>query len=168
MAVITKILWLLAILLLAQVQLDAAQHPAKIPRLGFLFFGSRDQPHLESFHQGLRDLGYIEGKNIFIQYRYAERNSERLAVLAAELVSLNLNAILTTTPAATRAVLQATSGIPVIGIGFDPIATGLIKSLAPPGGMVTGLSSSAGSEMMGKRLDLLKEAFPKITTVAML
>ena len=77
-----------------------------------------------------------------MEYRYAERSSERLATLAAELVALNLNPILTTTPAATRAVLQRTSGIPIIRIGFDPIATGLIKSLARPGGMVTGLSSS--------------------------
>ena len=165
---ITKVLWLLATFLLAYVQLDAGEHPAKIPRLGFLFFGSKDQPHLESFHYGLRDLGYVDGKNIRIEYRYAERSSERLAVLAAELVALNLDAILTTTPAATRAVLQASSKIPIVAIGFDPIATGLIKSLAYPGGNVTGLSSSAGPEMMGKRLDLLKEAFPKITTVAML
>ena len=145
-----------------------AQHPAKIPRLGFLFFGSRDQPHLEPFHQGLRDLGYVDGKNISIEYRYAGRSSDRLAMLAAELVALNLDVILTTTPAATRAVLQASSKIPIVGIGFDPIATGLVKSLAYPGGNLTGLSSSAGPEMMGKRLDLLKEAFPKITTVAML
>ena len=149
-------------------ELAQAQHPAKIPRLGFLFFGSRDQPHLESFHQGLVVLGYVNGKNILIEYRYAERSSERLAVLAAELGSLNLNAILTTTPAATRAILQANSRTPIVGIGFDPVATGLVKSLAYPGGKVTGLSSSAGPEMMGKRLDRLKEAFPKITTVAML
>ncbi len=146
---ITRILWLLATFLLAHVQLAAAQHPAKIHRLGFLFFGSRDQPDLESFHRGLRVLGYIDGKNISIEYRYAERSSDRVAALATELVALSLDVILTTTPAATRAVLQATSGIPIIGIGFDPIATGLIKSLARPGGMVTGLSSSAGSEMMG-------------------
>jgi putative ABC transport system substrate-binding protein len=165
---IRKILWLLATLLLAHVQLAAAQHPVKNARIGFLFFGSKDQPHLESFHQRLRDLGYVEGRNIAIEYRYAERGSERLAVLAAELVSLNLDAILTTTPAATRAVLQANSRTPIVSIGFDPVATGLVKSLAYPGGNVTGLSSSAGPEMMGKRLDLLKEAFPKITTVAML
>ena len=145
-----------------------AQHTVKIPRLGFLFFGSRDQPHLDSFHQGLADLGYVNGKNILIEYRYAERSSDRLAVLAAEVVALNLDVILTTTPAATRAVLRANSRTPIVGIGFDPVATGLVKSLAYPGGNVTGLSSSAGPEMMGKRLDLLKEAFPKITTVAML
>ena len=83
---ITKILWLLATFFLAHVQLDAAQQPAKIPRLGFLFFGSKDQPHLESFHQGLRHLGYVEGKNISIEYRQAQRSSERLPLLAAELV----------------------------------------------------------------------------------
>lgn len=164
---IRKILWLLAILLLAHVQLAPAQHPVKNARIGFLFFGSEDQPHLESFHQGLGDLGYVNGKKIFIEYRYAERSSDRLAILAAELVALNLDVILTTTPAATRAV-QANSRTPIVGIGFDPVATGLVKSLAYPGGIVTGLSSSAGPEMMGKRLDLLKEAFPKITTVAML
>ena len=165
---ITKVLWLLATFLLAYVQLDAGEHPAKSPRLGFLFFGSKDQPHLESFHYGLRDLGYVDGKNIRIEYRYAERSSERLAVLAAELVALNPDVILTTTPAATRAVLQASSKIPIVAIGFDPIAAGLVKSLARPGGNVTGLSSSAGPGMMGKRLDLLKEAFPKIDIVAML
>ena len=100
-----------------------AQHPAKIPRLGFLFFGLRDQPHLESFHKGLRDLGYLDGKNISIAYRYAERSSDRLAMLAAELVVLNLDVILTTTPAATRAVLEADSRTAIVGIGFDPVAT---------------------------------------------
>jgi putative ABC transport system substrate-binding protein len=130
MAVITKILWLLATFLLVHVQLDAAQHPAKVPRPGFLFFGSRDQPHLESFHRAVRDLGYVDGKNIFIDYRYAERNSDRLAMLAGELVAVNLEVILTTAPAATRAVLQATRKIGIVAIGFDPIATGLIKSLA--------------------------------------
>ena len=167
MAMVRRILWLLASCLLAHVQLAAAQQPAKIPRIGFLFFGSKDQAHLESFHQGLRDLGYVENKNISIAYRYAERRSDRLGSLAAELVALDLDVILTTTPAATRAV-QANSRTPIVGIGFDPVGTGLIKSLAHPGGNVTGLSSSAGPEMMGKRLDLLKEAFPKITTVAML
>jgi putative tryptophan/tyrosine transport system substrate-binding protein len=152
MAMIRKILWLLATFLLAHVQLAAAQHPVKNARIGCLFFGSKDQPHLESFHQGLRDLGYVEGRNIAIEYRYAERSFERVGVLAAELVSLNLDAILTTTPAATRAVLQANSRTPIVSIGFDPVAAGLVKSLAYPDGIVTGLSSSAGP--MGKRLDL--------------
>jgi putative tryptophan/tyrosine transport system substrate-binding protein len=149
-------------------EVAAAEQPAKTPRIGFLFIGSKDQPHLESFHQGLREMGYVDGKNISIAYRYAERNSERLPALAAELIALDLEVVLTTTPAATRAVLRANSEVPIVAIGFDPVATGLVKSLARPGGKVTGLSSSAGREMMGKRLDLLKEAFPKISLVAML
>jgi putative tryptophan/tyrosine transport system substrate-binding protein len=123
MAMIRKILWLFATILLAHVQLTEAQHPAKIPRLGFLFFGSRDQPHLESFRRGLRDLGYVDGKNISVEYRYAEGKSDALPALAAELVALDLDVILTTTPAASRAVLQASSAIPIVGIGFDPVAT---------------------------------------------
>ncbi len=91
---ITKILWPLATFLLVHIQVGAAQHPAQIPRLGFLFFGSRDQPHLESFHRVLRDLGYVDGKNVSIEYRYAERSSDRLMVLAAELVALAPDAIL--------------------------------------------------------------------------
>ena len=165
---ITRILWLLAIFLLAHVQLAAAQQPAKTPRIGFLFVGSKDQPHLESFRRGLRHLGYVDGKNISVEYRYAERKSDALPALAAELVALDLDVILTTTPAATRAVLQASSAIPIVGIGFDPVATNLVKSLARPGGNITGLSSSTGPDMMGKRLDLLKEAFPKITIFTML
>ena len=141
---ITKVLWLLATFLLGYVQLDAGEHPAKIPRLGFLFFGSKDQPHLESFHYGLRNLGYVDGKNMSIEYRYAERSSDRLAVLAVELVALNLDVLLTTTPAATRALLQANRRTPIVAIGFDPVTTGLIKNLAYPGGDVTGVSSSAG------------------------
>jgi putative tryptophan/tyrosine transport system substrate-binding protein len=109
-----------------------AQHPAKSPCLVFPFFGSRDQPHLESFHQGLRDLGYVDGKNISIEYRYAERSSDRLAILAAELVALNLDVIFTTGPAATRAVLQASSRTPIGAIGFDPVATGLGQESAIP------------------------------------
>jgi putative tryptophan/tyrosine transport system substrate-binding protein len=165
---IIKIIGLITTLIFSHGALAAAQPPAKSPRIGFLFVGSKDQPHLESFHQGLREIGYVDGKNISIEYRYAERNSDRLPVLAAELVALDLNAILTTTPAATRAVLRANGAVPIVAIGFDPVATGLVESLARPGGNVTGLSSSAGPEMMGKRLDLLKEAFPKTSLVVML
>jgi putative tryptophan/tyrosine transport system substrate-binding protein len=165
---IIKIIGLITILVLNDVDLGAAQQPVKIPRIGFLFVGSKDQPHLASFQLGLRELGYVDGKNIAIQYRYAERKSDALPALAAELVALNLELILTTTPAASRAVLGESSAIPIVGIGFDPVATNLVKSLARPGGNVTGLSSTAGPEMMGKRLDLLKEAFPRISSVAML
>jgi putative ABC transport system substrate-binding protein len=93
MAMIRRILWLLATFLLAHVQLVAAQHPVRNARIGFLFFGSKDQPHLQSFHHGLRELGYIEGKNIAIEYRYAEGESDALPSLAAELAALNLELI---------------------------------------------------------------------------
>ena len=103
-----------------------AQQPAKIPRIGFLFIGSKDQPHLESFRQGLRELGYVEGKNIVIENRYAEGKRDALPVLAAELVALSLDVILTTTPQASRAVLQASGTIPAgHHRGFDPVRIGM-------------------------------------------
>ena len=146
-----------------------AQQPRKVPRIGFLFIGSKDQPHLESFRQGLADLGYIEGKNFAIEYRYAEGKPAALPVLAAELVSLKLDVILTTTNQASRAVLQATNTIPVVAVGIgDPVVDGLVKSLARPGGNFTGLSNSTGAGLWGKQLELLKEAIPKINSVAML
>jgi putative ABC transport system substrate-binding protein len=145
-----------------------AQQPAKVPRIGFLFIGSKDQPHLESFRQGLRDVGYVEGKNVAIEYRYAEGKPDALPVLAAELVALNLDVILTTTPQASHAVLQASTTIPIVATGFDPVRAGLAKSLAQPGGKLTGVTSDAGPGITGKRLELLKEAFPKTSVVAML
>jgi putative tryptophan/tyrosine transport system substrate-binding protein len=167
-AMIIKIIGLITTLVLTHVDFAAAQQPAKTPRIGFLFVGSKDQPHLESFHQGLRELGYVEGKNISIEYRYAEGKSDALPALAAELVALNVEVIVTTNPNGSRAVLRASSAIPIVVVGFDPVATGLVKSLAHPGGNITGLSSRVGPDMEGKRLDVLKEAFPKISAVAML
>ena len=145
-----------------------AQQPVKMPRIGFLFIGSKDQPHLGAFHRGLRDLGYVEGKNILIENRYAEGKNDALPGLAAEMVAQNLDVILTTTPQASRAVLRATSTIPIVITGFDPVRIGLAKSLAQPDGNLTGLTSSIGPEMTGKRLELLKEVFPKIRSVGML
>jgi putative ABC transport system substrate-binding protein len=147
-----------------------AQQATRIPRIGFLFGGgSKDQPHLESFRQGLRELGYIEGKNIQIEYRYAEGRNDTLPGFAAELVGLQVEVILTTTGSSNRAVLTATSTIPIVSIGAgDPVAQGIAKSLADPGGNLTGLSSTAGPGIMGKRLELLKETFPKIATVSYL
>ena len=143
---------LVAVTLLAVAVLAQAQQPAKTPRIGFLFIGSKDQPHLGAFRQGLRDIGYYEGKNILIDNRYAEGKNDALPGLAAEMVARNLDVILTTTPQATRAVLRATSTIPVVITGFDPVRIGLAKSLAQPGGNLTGLTSSIGPEMTGKRL----------------
>jgi putative ABC transport system substrate-binding protein len=154
-----------AVLLTVGLIAEAAQ-PAKTPRIGFLFIGSKDQPHMEKFRQGMRDLGYAEGKNILIEYRYAEGNAEALPALAAELVALNLEVILSTTPAANRALLQATSTIPIVSVGGS--VTGLVKSLAQPEGNLTGLTANAGPGMAGKRVEILKEAFPKIRVVALL
>ena len=146
-----------------------AQQPKKIPRIGFLFIGSTDQPHLDSFRQGLRDLGYVEGKNIVIEYRYAESKLDALPALAAELVGLHVDVILTTTLRASHVVLETTRTIPIIGVGLgDFVDGGLVKSLARPGGNLTGLSNSAGPGMRGKQLELLKEAAPKTNAVAML
>ena len=99
---------LLAIGVMAQ-----AQRQIKQPRIGFLFIGSKDQPHLEKFREGMRDLGYVEGKNILIEYRYAEGNADGLPALAAELVALNLDVILSTTPAANRALLRQPARFPL-------------------------------------------------------
>jgi ABC-type uncharacterized transport system substrate-binding protein len=160
---------LVAAVLLAVGVMAQAQQPKKIPRIGFLFIGSKDQPHLDSFRQGLRDLGYLEGKNIVIDYRYAEGKNDALPTLAAELVALNLDVILTTTVSANRAVLHATSTTPIVSVGAgDLVRLGLAKSLAQPGGNLTGLSSSTGPGMEGKRLALFKEAIPKISVVTLL
>jgi putative ABC transport system substrate-binding protein len=153
-----------AVLLTVGLIAEAAQ-PAKPPRIGFLFIGSKDQPHMEKFRQGMRDLGYAEGKNILIEYRYAEGNADAVPGLAAELVALNLDVILSTTPAANRALLQATSTIPIVSVGGS--VDGLVKSLAQPNGNLTGLTANAGPGMWGKRVEILKEAFPKIRVVGM-
>jgi putative ABC transport system substrate-binding protein len=162
-------LGLLTTVLVISAAFAQAQQAAKIPRIGFLFVGTKEQPHLDSFRQGLRELGYIEGKNIVIEYRYAEGKSGAMPALAKELVALNLDVILTTTASANRAVLQATSKIPVVTVGAgDPVLQGWAKSLAEPAGNLTGLSSSVGPGMEGKRLELLKDAVPKISVVALL
>ena len=163
------VICLLLTVFLLTISFAEAQQPTKIPRVGFLFIGSKDQPHLDSFRQGLRDLGYVEGKNIAIEYRYAEGKPDVLPALAAELVGLNVDVILTTTLRTSRVVLQITSTIPIVGVGLgDFVDAGLVKSLARPGGNLTGLSNSAGPGMRGKQLELLKEAAPRTSVVAML
>src|SRR5580765_988134 len=119
---------------------DAQQH-GRFPRIGILFIGGRDQPHLEAFKQGLRERGYSEGKNILLEYRYAEGNVDRLASLATELVQLKVDGIVTTSGNSARAATQATKTIPIVlTTGADPVKSGLADSLAKPGGNVTGLS----------------------------
>src|SRR5918996_2692190 len=161
-------IWLLTTFLLITVLPAQAQQPTKIPRVGVLFIGGRDQPHLEAFKQGLREHGYTEGKNIVLDYRYAEGDVDRLPSLAAELVQLNVDVIVTTSGNSARAARQATRAIPIVlTTGADPVKTGLAESLAKPGGNITGLSVIE-EDLSGKRLEILKETFPKMTRLAYL
>ena len=146
-----------------------AQQPAKIHRIGFLVAPTRSfyAARIETFRQGLRELGYVEGKNVIIEYRYAEGKLDLLPALASELVQLKVDVIVTSGPGA-EAAKNATSTIPIVfATVSDPVGSGLVASLARPGGNVTGLSTY-GPELSGKRLELLKEAFPKITRVVAL
>ena len=144
-----------------------AQAQSKIPRVGILFMGGRDQPHLEEFKQGLREHGYNEGKNIVLEYRYAEGKYERLTDLAKEFVREKVDVIITTSTISAQAARDATRTIPIVMTSGSPLERGLAKSLAKPGGNVTGLSALL-PEMSGKRVELLKEGIPKITRVATL
>jgi putative ABC transport system substrate-binding protein len=147
-----------------------AQQPKKIPRIGFLnaLFPTTNPARIEAFRQGLRDVGYVEGKNIIIDYRYAERKVDRLPALAAELVHLKVDVIVTSASQETRAAKEATNTIPIVMINEgDPVATGFVASLARPGGNITGLSTLS-PELSGKRLELLKEILPKLSRVAVL
>jgi putative tryptophan/tyrosine transport system substrate-binding protein len=147
-----------------------AQQPKKIPRIGILAprSASSDSIRRDAFLQGLRDLGYVEGKNIAIEHRYTEGELNRLPDLAAELVRLNVDIIVTAAISSVRAVKKATATIPIVfaSVG-DAVDSGLVSSLARPGGNATGLTFFA-PELDGKRLEILKEAFPKITRVAFL
>ena len=138
-------------------------------RIGFLALNLGANPRTgDAFRQGLRDLGYVEGRNLVIEYRDAEGKPERFAALTAELVALNVDVIVAPGTLAALAAKRATATIPIVvpTIG-DPVADGLVKSLARPGGNVTGLSNLAG-DLIGKRMQLLKEAIPGVTRVAVL
>jgi len=145
-----------------------AQQPTKIPRIGCLYAGSLSTQvaRIEAFRQGLRALGYVEGKNIIIEYRHAEGKFDRLPALAAELVRLKVDIIITGGEPGTRAAKEATVTIPIVmsQVG-DPVGSGFVASLARPGGNITGLSTLA-PELSGKRLELLKEIIPKLSRVA--
>jgi putative ABC transport system substrate-binding protein len=147
-----------------------AQQPAGIPRIGILspVSGSVFPARVEAFRQRLRQLGYVEGKNILIEYRYAEGKRERVPDLAAELVRLKVDIIVTIGPGPTLAAKKASGTIPIVFAGAsDPVGTGIVSSLARPGGNITGLSLMA-PDLDGKRLELLKEAVPKVARVAFL
>ena len=145
-----------------------AQQPTKNPRIGYLSGSSpsTSPARREAFRQGLRELGYVEGKNIVIEQRYAEGKFDRLPALAAELVRLKVDIIVTAGPQTTRPAKQATSTIPIVmAQDPDPVGNGFVASLARPGGNITGLATLA-PELSGKQLELLKETVPKLSRVA--
>ena len=145
-----------------------AQQPTKVSRIGYLTGATPDGQldRIEAFRQGLHELGYVEGKNIVIEWRSAEGKLDRLPARAAELVRLKVDIIVTAGPLATRAAKEATNTIPiVISQDPDPVGNGFVASLARPGGNITGLSSLT-ADLSGKRLELLKEIIPKLTRVA--
>jgi len=162
---------LVAVVLLAGV-LAQAQQSKKLPRIGYLSSRDRasDSSRADAILLGLRELGYIDGQNIAIEYRYADGKRERFPDLAAEMVRLKVDVIVVVGgDALVRPVMNATKTIPIImtGGGADPVAAGLIQSLAHPGGNVTGITSLV-VDLSGKRLELFKEAIPKLTRVAVL
>jgi putative ABC transport system substrate-binding protein len=158
---------LVLLVLLAGAVIAEAQQAKKIPRIGFLS-ASRPQPQHEAFRQGLRELGYVEGQNIVIEWGFAEGNLDRVSHHAVELVRLTVDVIVTGGPSATRAAKEATSTIPIVmAFDNDPVGNGFIASLARPSGNITGLSTLA-PEISGKQLELLTEIVPKLSRVAIM
>jgi putative tryptophan/tyrosine transport system substrate-binding protein len=165
-----KILLSLCCMLLAPCPAAEAQQPTKIPRIGYLSTVSpaANVTRIEALRQGLRELGYVDGKNIVIEWRYAEGKVDRLPSLAAELVRLKVDVIITAASPPTRAAKELTRTIPIVmAFDDDPVGSGFVASLARPGGNVTGLSSLA-LEIGGKQLELLKEIIPRLSRVAIL
>ena len=152
--------------LLAAPRAAEAQRTTRVPRIGIL--GSHDVPFWQSFREGLRELGYVEGSTITIEYRWAGEREDRFPELASELVRLGVDAIVTWGTPAALAAKKATNTIPIVmAASGNPLGTGLIASLARPGGNITG-SSSLNLELEGKGLQLLKEIVPKLSRVAVL
>jgi putative ABC transport system substrate-binding protein len=152
------------------VPLAAEAQPTKVARLGYLVTGSLESPEVrvrrDAFRTGLRELGYVEGQNIVIEYRGAEGKIERLRGLATELTRLKVDLIMAVATPAARAAQQATSAIPIVATAMgDPVRDGLVASLARPGGNVTG-TTFLGPELVPKRLELLKQALPRVSRVA--
>ena len=150
-----------------------AQPAAKVVRIGMLWTASPDNPLLQAvfdaFQQGLREQGYVAGKDVAFEHRSAREKYELFPDLAAELVRLNVNVIVTGNALSTLAAKQATSTIPIVfAAAPDPVAAGLVASLARPGGNVTGLTTLVSPAIVGKQLELLKEAVPKLSRVAVL
>ena len=165
---IARISWLLSALLFALCSSAEAQQPKKVPRIGYLAAGSAGSTsfRLEALRQGLRALGYVEGKGIVIEYRNAAGKVDQVARNAVELVHLKVDIIVTAGPTDTRAAKEATSTIPIVMTQDpDPVGNGFVASLARPGGNITGLSRLA-PELSGKQLELLKEIVPRLPRAA--
>jgi putative ABC transport system substrate-binding protein len=158
----------LALSLLVTPLCSDAQQPGKVYRIGWLALGSPSTRDLDGFQQGLRELGYVEGQNLVIEYRWAEGNVDRLGALATDLVRRHMDVIMAVGAAATRAAQQATSTLPIVmTTQTDAVAEGFVGSLARPGGNITGVAG-LGVELSGKRLELLKEVVPTASRIAAL
>jgi putative tryptophan/tyrosine transport system substrate-binding protein len=161
----------LCVMLLALCSSAQAQQPVKVPRIGFISGdGSRSAPgpQVEAFQRALRDLGYVEGKNILVEYRYVEGKGDRSPAFVAELVKLEVDALIVRAQPAIRAAKQATKTIPIVMVTTqDPVASGFINSLARPGGNITGITTLQ-RELSGKRLELLKDVVPGLARVGVL
>jgi putative tryptophan/tyrosine transport system substrate-binding protein len=166
----TLALFLIVVVLDVGAAIANAQQAKKVPRIGFVSAASSsaNAARIGAFRQGLRELGYVEGKNIVIESRYAEGKLDRLPALVAELVRLKVEILISAGPIPTRAAKKATVTIPIVMTqDTDPVGAGFVVSLARPGGNITGLSTLA-PELSGKRLELLKEIIPKLSRVAVL
>jgi putative tryptophan/tyrosine transport system substrate-binding protein len=157
---------LLATVVLITTRPAEAQQPAKVPRIGYMIGFLSSSPEAEAFRQGLRELGYVEGKNILIEWREDEGNRDRQRAIAAELVRLKVDVIVAVGGGDIRAAKEATSTIPIVMTqASDPVGSGFVASLAQPGRNITGLATFR-PELSGKRLEILKEVVPKLSRVA--
>ena len=147
----------LAILIVALVQITEAQQTKKVPKIAILRPVASPDSLTEAFRQGLRQLGYIEGRNIIVDYRFTVGREHRLSEIAVELAQSNVDVIVVSSTPATRTVLDATKTVPIVFVAVsDPVESGLVSSLAQPGGNVTGVTTEPTPELSGKRLAILK------------
>ena len=157
-----------SVLLLLPVHSVSAQQPTKIPRIGYVAGSDANNPNINAFRQGLRNLGYIEEKNILVEYRYAEGKLDRVPGFVAELVQLKVDVVVSGNLPGIRAAKEATKTIPIVMVlAVDPVALGIVDSLASPGGNITGLATLR-RDLGGKRLELLTEVIPRTSRVGVL
>ena len=166
----TFLFWLLVTVFLITAPPAAAQQSTKVSRIGYVTASSRSNvpARIEAFQRGMRELGYVEDKNVAIEWRFGDGKPERLPGIVAELVRLKLDVIVTGGPSTNHAAKEATVTIPIVmGYDTDPVGNGFVASLARPGGNITGLSTLS-PEISGKQLELLKETVPRLSRVAVL